>query len=108
MAKKTEPKNPPTSAKRVVTKKTPAAAKAAAPAPAPAKSKAAPKARKPPARQPKKPAFSHDDVALRAYFIAEKRLAAGLPGDARHDWIEAERQLAAEAKRKPKAAPKKL
>jgi hypothetical protein len=49
---------------------------------------------------PKKPAFTRDDVALRAYFIAEKRQKAGLPGDAQHDWIEAERQLVAESKKK--------
>ena len=48
------------------------------------------------------PAYTQDDVALRAYFIAEKRMAAGLPGDPHQDWLEAERQLMAEA-----AAPKK-
>ena len=80
---------------------------------APAKAAAAAKSMtKAPAKTAKKkPAYSHDDVALRAYFIAERRQAAGLPGDAHQDWIEAERQLASEAikllKPKPKATAKK-
>ena len=49
-------------------------------------------------------AFTADDIALRAYFIAEKRQTQGLPGDEHQDWVEAERQLAAEAGKK--AAPK--
>ena len=44
-----------------------------------------------------------DDIALRAYYIAEKRQKFGLPGDSAHDWIEAERQLKAEAKLAAKA-----
>ena len=61
----------------------------------PAKAVAAPKrAAKPlPA---KTPGFTNDDIALRAYFIAEKRRQHGLPGDEAHDWLEAERQLCAE------------
>jgi hypothetical protein len=39
-----------------------------------------------------------DDIALRAYFIAEKRQKKGLPGDSTSDWVEAERQLKAEAR----------
>jgi hypothetical protein len=35
---------------------------------------------------------------LRAYFISEKRRNLGLPGNEHHDWLEAERQLAAESK----------
>ena len=35
------------------------------------------------------------DIALRAYFIAEKRRKLGLPGDSTSDWVEAERQLKA-------------
>lgn len=46
--------------------------------------------------------YTQDDVALRAYFIAEKRQALGLPGDAHSDWVEAERQLDEES-RKPAA-----
>lgn len=54
------------------------------------------------------PAFTDADVSLRAYFIAEKRMAAGLPGDSDQDWLEAERQLMAEtaAPKKPKSARK--
>lgn len=37
-------------------------------------------------------------IALRAYFIAEKREQAGIPGDSLSDWLEAERQLVAERK----------
>lgn len=49
--------------------------------------------------------FTADDINLRAYFIAEKRQAQGLPGDEHQDWVEAERQLRAEAA-KPKRAKK--
>lgn len=42
------------------------------------------------------PGFTRDDLALRAYFLCEKRWAAGLPGDEASDWLEAERQLLAE------------
>lgn len=52
--------------------------------------------------------FSSDDIALRAYFIAEKRRARGLPGDEHQDWIEAERQLRGElTKPAKKSAAKK-
>jgi hypothetical protein len=37
--------------------------------------------------------FTASDVALRAYFLSEKRRMNGLPGDEHQDWIEAERQL---------------
>ncbi len=36
-------------------------------------------------------------IALRAYFIAEARMSTGQSGDSLSDWIEAERQLLAEA-----------
>lgn len=92
MAKKTETK----------TKAAAPAKKAAKPAakkkPAAAKSKPAAKIVK-----PATPAYTQDDVALRAYFIAEKRRADGLPGDEHGDWIEAERQLALESTKKKKA-----
>jgi len=42
------------------------------------------------------------DIALRAYFIAEKRQKLGLPGDSTSDWVEAERQLNVEAAAKEK------
>lgn len=63
-----------------------------------AKKTAAPKAKR-------TPAFTQEDLALRAYFIAEKRQKLGLPGDAHSDWIEAERQLARGNGAQPK--PKK-
>ena len=34
-----------------------------------------------------------DDIALRAYYIAERRRNLGLPGDAQSDWLAAEREL---------------
>ncbi len=37
------------------------------------------------------------EIQLRAYFLAEKRLQHGLPGDSAHDWLEAKRQLLEEA-----------
>ena len=68
-------------------------------------------ARKPAAKKlaapKKKKTVGHkqDDLALRAYFLAEKRRQLGLPGDALEDWIEAERQLSAESR--PKRSAKK-
>jgi hypothetical protein len=44
----------------------------------------------------KQPAIKTEDIALRAYFIAEKRQQLGLPGDSLGDWVEAERQLLGE------------
>ena len=34
-----------------------------------------------------------DDIAVRAYLIAERRQQLGLPGDSLGDWLDAERQL---------------
>jgi len=42
---------------------------------------------------------SEEDVRLRAYFISERRRRFALPGDAESDWLEAKRQLLAEARR---------
>lgn len=47
------------------------------------------------------PVIHHDDIALRAYFIAERRQQMGWPGDSATDWAEAEKQLRAEALEKP-------
>lgn len=44
--------------------------------------------------------FSADEIALRAYYIAEHRRNLSLPGDELGDWVEAERQLRKEAGRK--------
>lgn len=47
------------------------------------------------------PVISHDDIALRAYFIGERRQKMGWPGDSATDWADAEKQLRAEALEKP-------
>ena len=41
---------------------------------------------------------SDDAVRLRAYFISERRRRFALPGDTESDWLEAKRQLLAEAR----------
>jgi len=43
--------------------------------------------------------LSEDAVRLRAYFISERRRRVALPGDTESDWLEAKRQLLAEARR---------
>jgi len=95
--KTTEPSSLTAATKPVEATATKPAPKKAAKAKAPAKSTA-------PRTQVKaaavtKPAASITpaDIALRAYFIAEKRQKLGLPGDSTNDWVEAERQLKAEA-----------
>ena len=91
----------PTPVKRTVkpaAKAKPAAKKAKAPL---AKTKRVTKK----AVAPTKAGYTQEDVALRAYFISEKRHAHGLPGDEHHDWLEAERQLLAESL-KPKKGKK--
>ncbi|MCK9588905.1 MAG: DUF2934 domain-containing protein [Terrimicrobiaceae bacterium] len=45
-------------------------------------------------------AISNEDIALRAYFIAERRQKMGWHGDSTGDWVEAESQLKAEAAKK--------
>jgi hypothetical protein len=63
---------------------------------------------KKPAKRAKAPEKSHHvgistaDIALRAYFISEKRRSQGLHGTEHHDWVEAERQLVAEQKKTKK------
>ncbi len=44
--------------------------------------------------------ITNEDIALRAYYIAERRRSMGWGGDEHSDWVEAESQLKAEAKRK--------
>lgn len=66
----------------------------------PAKAKAAPvKVAKPAAPAPA-PVITQDQIATRAYYIGERRQTMGWPGDPSTDWIDAEAQLIAEAKRK--------
>lgn len=63
-----------------------------------AKPKAASTPRKAKAVAPSvKIGFSTEEIALRAYFIAEDRQRHGKPGTESGDWHEAERQLRAEA-----------
>jgi len=65
---------------------------------APKKEKAAPETKKVKGKSKRKASeITTADIALRAYYIAEKRRKSGLPGDETSDWVEAERQLRAEA-----------
>ena len=41
-----------------------------------------------------------EQIALRAYFIAERRRSLGIDGDETSDWIAAEKELLAELKAK--------
>jgi len=43
------------------------------------------------------PEPSSDEIRQRAYFISERRAQLSLPADASADWLEARRQLLAEA-----------
>jgi hypothetical protein len=43
---------------------------------------------------------SSEQVALRAYFIAERRRVLGIHGDETSDWVAAERELLEELKAK--------
>ena len=47
------------------------------------------------------PVIHHDDIALRAYYIGERRQKMGWPGDSGTDWADAVSQLRAEALEKP-------
>jgi hypothetical protein len=67
-------------ARKTPARKKPRRAKAASSAPSPATA--------PPSEQ---------EIRLRAYFIAERRTRHSLPGDNHSDWLEARRQLFAEA-----------
>jgi hypothetical protein len=106
--KKTEPESAapkPTAQRRKVAPES-AAPQRAKPVKAPAKKRPTPPA--PRAIEKAEPAASEginwQDVAIRAYFISEKRRSTGLPGDEHQDWLEAERQVAEEssAAKKPK------
>jgi hypothetical protein len=44
-----------------------------------------------------RPEPSSDEIRQRAYFISERRAQLSLPADASADWLEARRQLFAEA-----------
>ena len=51
-------------------------------------------------RARKKEQLNAEQVALHAYFIAERRRTLGLPGDQTSDWVQAERELLSEIKPK--------
>lgn len=47
---------------------------------------------------------SEEEIRIRAYFIAERRIQLSLQGDSDHDWVEARRQLVEEASRSASSA----
>jgi hypothetical protein len=61
----------------------------------PGRKAASPKAR---SINKEKSPVSDEAIRMRAYFISEERKRLALPGDANSDWIEARRQLLAEAR----------
>ena len=65
-----------------------------------AKPATAPKKKVPTQKRKTVASIAPEEIALRAYFLAEKRIAAGLPGDALSDWVEAERQLIVEKQKR--------
>lgn len=102
-AKAKSPK-PPKAEKPAKEKKAKKKAKAAEETPVVEAKKPAP-VKKAAAEKPKKTVapeivLTTEEISLRAYFIAERRQAMGWPGDSTQDWVEAERQLKAETKRK--------
>ncbi|MBE2203108.1 MAG: DUF2934 domain-containing protein [Chthoniobacterales bacterium] len=69
--------------------------------PEPVTPESRPKAKKAKAAPRKKVAsISPEEIGLRAYYIAERRQKMGWHGDSTSDWVEAERQLKAEAAKK--------
>jgi len=42
--------------------------------------------------------LSNEQIALRAYFIGERRRKLGFPGDETSDWVEAKREISEELK----------
>ena len=70
--------------------------KASTPAPAATAAVKPAAAKAPRAKKPAAPAFTRDDIAVRAYLIAENRHRHGIHAEPHEDWIEAERQLQAE------------
>jgi len=49
---------------------------------------------------PAEAAISDEEIRLRAYFISQWRVQNGITGDSGNDWLEARRQLLAEAVRR--------
>lgn len=54
----------------------------------------------PPRKQKPSIAITQEEIALRAYFLAETRRMSGLPGDELSDWVEAERRILVEKQAK--------
>jgi Protein of unknown function (DUF2934) len=75
----------------------PAVAATAAASPAPVKAEAKAPARKAAPKKASNGTISPDDIARRAYYLAEARQRTGQYGSPESDWIEAERQLRAES-----------
>jgi hypothetical protein len=86
-----------TKAAKPATKTAPAPAAKPAAAPA-AKASPAPAAKPTPAKKVTVKAPTTEEIAIRAYFIAEERHRKGIAGNSESDWLEAERQIVAERK----------
>jgi hypothetical protein len=43
---------------------------------------------------------SQEEVALRAYYIGERRRSLGMAGDEKSDWMQAEEEISQELKKK--------
>jgi len=104
VAKKIAPKPAAAMLKPVVDKKT-------APVPKPVKApvavETAPRKKAPEKASPSPtapPPIQRHEIETRAYFIAERRNLMGWPGSSATDWIEAESQLIAEARRRKNMA----
>jgi hypothetical protein len=44
--------------------------------------------------------ISDEQIRIRAYFISQERMREGRPGNSSDDWLEARRQLEAQASRR--------
>lgn len=103
--KSSKDKSPKPSESRESKRKKPASRKKSGAAPAPATlPKSVSKAKMTVAadKSHATPVISLEAISLRAYFIAERRHAMGWAGDSASDWLEAERQIKAEAAAKAK------
>ena len=106
----TKPLKPASTVKKTASPKAPKAVKTVKTATATTRKKRATKTKiskattgisldpKPPVKEP---VLSHDAIALRAYFIGERRQKLHWPGNPSTDWADAVKQLRAEALEKP-------
>lgn len=88
------------SGKKTLLKAKSAAGSAAESVPSKPKIKVKKASASPKKKEVQRTVISETDIGLRAYYIAERRQKMGWPGDSTSDWVEAERQLKAEAVRK--------